>query len=174
MDTNYTHPAIELSEAISAMRDGSSRREVLARLRRYGLLGARSLTRPANPHRIIEIGIDGDPLVALRVRRGDVAIRAEVDGDLDDALLVVASTANTEFSLDAGVVEVDVFDCECEHRLSYRVAANAGESTSSVLRRWFWREVVTSDHARVAAVRSALVLLADLLIDQALGEEPSR
>jgi hypothetical protein len=173
MDTNYTHPPRELREPISTRPGGYPIDDALVRVRRHGPLGPRLVVRPAPPSRVIEIGTDGDPLIALRVRRGDVAVRAEVDGDLDDALLVVASTADAECSLDGGVVEIDVFDPEYDCRLSYRVNVRPGESTSSVLRRWFWGEVSASDGDRRAAVRSAMLLLADLLIDQALAEESS-
>jgi hypothetical protein len=173
MDMNYTHPAIAPREPISTTDRRVVGAEALTHLRLYGLLGPRGLRRPAPPRRVIEIGTEGEPLLALHVRRGDVALRAEVDGDLDDALLIVAHTADAEFSLDGGVVEVVVFDPECEHRLSYRIAARTGEATASVLRRWFWDEFGANDGDRRAAVRSAMVLLADLLIDQALAEESS-
>ncbi|MGE0790065.1 MAG: hypothetical protein AB7S26_30610 [Sandaracinaceae bacterium] len=85
----------------------------------------------------------------------------------------MAHVADAECTLDSGVVEVDVFDPECEHRLAYRIPTASGEATSSVLRRWFWVEFGASDTERRGAIRSAMGLLADLLIDQALAEEQS-
>lgn len=120
---------------------------------------------------MVDLCVGELPELALHVRRGPVAVRVEVDGDLDEALLLVASIADAECPRGAEIVDVQLFEAGCSWSVSCVVRARAGELTSSVLRRWYWAQLGSSDPSRRSAVRSAIELLADLLIDQAMADE---